>query len=41
MEKDWDENRRVQQYRLQDLPGSLKPGILCIILEELILKIVR
>ena len=28
--------RRVQQYRLFDLPGIIRPGILCIALEELI-----
>ena len=39
MEKDWDENRRVKQYRLFDLPGIMRPGILCNVLEELILKI--
>ena len=33
-------HRRIPQYRLFDLPGNLRPGILCIILEELILKIV-
>ena len=37
MEKDGDENRSVQQYRLLDLPGIIGPGILCITLEELIL----
>ena len=34
MEKDSDENRRVQQYRLLDLPGNMAPRILCITLEE-------
>ena len=32
MEKDWEENRRVQENRLLDGPGILRPGILCIIL---------
>ena len=41
MEKDWDEKRRVQPYGLHDLPKILMSGILCIVLEELILKIVR
>ena len=40
MEKDWDESRRVQQYQLLDFPGSMKPGNLWIVLEELIFKIV-
>ena len=31
---------RVQKYRLLDLPGKTRPGIPCIILEELILKII-
>ena len=34
-------NRKVQQYRLYDFPGILMPGILCVVLEELLLKIVR
>ena len=40
MDKDWEENRRVQQNRLLDVPGIMRPGILCIILKELILEIV-
>ena len=39
MEKDCDENRKVQQYRLHDFPGILMPGILDIVLEELISKL--
>ena len=39
-EKEWDENLRVQQHWLQDLPGIMIPGIPCIVLKELILKIV-
>ena len=37
-EKEWDENRRVRQYRLQDVPGIMIPGVPCIELVELILK---
>ena len=38
--KDWEENRRVQENRLLCVPGIMRPGILCMILTELILKIV-
>ena len=31
MKKDWDENRRVQQYRIHDFQGILTPGTLCIV----------
>ena len=41
IERDWDENRGVQRYRLLDIPRNMRPGILCIVLEELILKFVR
>ena len=33
--------RRIQLYRLLDFPGSMKRGILYIVLEELFLRIVR
>ena len=36
MDKDGDENREVQQYRLHDFPGILMPGVLRVELEELI-----
>ena len=36
-----EKNRRIVQYQLLDLPGVMEPGILFIVLEELIIKIVR
>ena len=41
MEKDWDETAQFEQYRLHDFLGILMPGILGVVLEELILKVVR
>ena len=39
MEKDWDENRRVQQYRILDWPGIMRLGFVSY-WRNLILKIV-
>ena len=38
MEKEWDENRKVLQYQLPDLPGIIPPGHLYVLLEGLVLK---
>ena len=37
--EEWDKNRRILQNPLLVLFGTLRPGITCIVLEELILKI--
>ena len=35
MEKDGDESRRIQEYRVHDFPGNLMPEVLRVVLEEL------